>query len=118
MQFAPAIQSLSERCADDPWSLTLDERQTLLKAAQDAQHEWCVRLPMLVEPPAPTADFPAFLLTMPRFAGLREAIGGAGTRRDLSTDVADRLQHFVDLYRLWLTVIDPAGSDLRVPRAS
>ena len=96
MQFAPSI--LSERLSDDPWSLSMSERRAVLTSAGAEHQRWLERLPALVEPPEPTTDFPAFLLSLPAFRSLRNAIGEAMQRADLDTATADQLQHFVDLW--------------------
>jgi len=93
------LRSQEERLFDDPWSLTRPEREALRTERSASQAKWMSRLPELVEPPAPEASFPAFLLDTERFASLREAIGDARSRRELDTATADELQRFVDCYR-------------------
>jgi hypothetical protein len=88
---------------DDPWSLTLEQRRALRCAMAQEQRVWLPRLARMVEPPAPDEGFPAFLLELPRFLALRDAIGTAARRRDLDTATADELQRFVDCYRDYLT---------------
>jgi hypothetical protein len=88
---------------DDPWSLAPDQRRELGRRLAQQQRTWLPRLATLVEPPAPDDGFPAFLLGLPRFAALREAVSAAASRRDLDTATADELQRFVDCYRDYLT---------------
>lgn len=97
-----APQELIERCAADPWTLTIAERRALARAGAPAQAQWLPRLQNLVEPPLPTADFPAFLLEVAPFTRLRDAIGDAQVGIDLDTGTADELQRFVDHYRDYL----------------
>jgi len=99
----PSVASSHEqKLLDDPWSLTMPERKTLLAALSDSQSRWMKLLPDLVEPPSPGPSFPAFLLDTAPFARLRRAIGDARSWRDLDTATADELQRFVDCYRDWL----------------
>ena len=100
--------SQADKLLDDPWSLTLPEREELLATRSDSQAKWMSLLPDLIEPPTPEPSFPAFLLDTEPFARLREAIGEAQSRRDLDTATADELQHFVDCYRSYLQ--DGAGA--------
>ena len=91
---------------NDPWDLPLPQRDRVARASDRAQREWLPRVTALVEPPAPTDDFPAFLLELPRFRELKNEILGhssAGAGPALPIGVADQLQRFVDLYRHWLT---------------
>ena len=87
-----------EKLHDDPWSLNAHERQALLAEMAPSQESWLRVLPDLVEPPAPTDAFPAFLLDTEPFGALRRAIGSATTAVDLDTATADELQRFVDRY--------------------
>jgi hypothetical protein len=103
-------KALLERIDEDPWSLNFEQRQRVVAMLPEAQDYWLARLPGLVEPPAPGPGFPACLLACARFADLREAIGAATRRSELATATADELQRFVDLFSLWLRVLDPAPS--------
>lgn len=108
MQFTPAhdatpLAPLLDRIQDDPWSLTLSERNSVAVRMPEQQAQWLRLLPNLVEPPTPAPDFPAFLLETERFAALRRAIEGKLTHSELDTATADELQRFVDLYRNYLT---------------
>lgn len=112
MQSTPAhdvaeTRALIDRLRYDPWSLSLDERRAIAAALREPQADWQARLPQLVEPPTPTASFPAFLLATERFRDLADAIGSAEHRLELDTSTADALQRFVDLYRNWLTDVEP-----------
>jgi len=91
-----------DKLRHDPWSLDLKERLGLLTMFATSQERWLRRLPDLVEPPTPTATFPAFLLDTEHFAWLADAIGTAGSSDDLDTATADQLQRFVDHYRDYL----------------
>ena len=62
------LEQLLDRLQDDPWSLSLEERGRVAVGMADAQRAWADRLPQLVEPPAPGAEFPAYLLATGRFA--------------------------------------------------
>jgi len=88
---------------DDPWALSLPEREHWLADQAAAQRHWLPRLRRLVEPPYPGEDFPAFLLATAAFASLRARIGDAAARAELDTGTLDELQHFVDRYRLYLS---------------
>lgn len=96
-------QVLPEELAADPWALDGATRRRLAHELAEAQAHWLARLTDLVEPPAPDASFPAFLIEAPQFASLRQAVGDARTARELDTATADQLQRFVDLYRDYLT---------------
>ncbi len=96
----------------DPGSLSHAERHALAAAAGREQAAWLPRLSQLVEPPAPTESFPAFLLETPMYQGLRAAVAGARHRRDLDMATADELQHFVDRYRSWLLRTDEEFADV------
>jgi len=98
----------------DPRSLSLGERAVWLRRLGDQQRRWQQRLLLLAEP-APAADFPAFLLATPSFAGLVARIGGADRRAGLPTAVADELDHFVVAYRDYLRT--DAGEDAFQPSA-
>lgn len=87
---------------DDPRDLDLETRRALAREMAAAQSAWLTRLPDLVEPPAPAADFPAFLLETAPFAGLRAAIGDARRATDLRPGVREELQWFADRYRDYL----------------
>lgn len=113
---APDLETLLRRFEQDAWSLDLPERATLRAAHAVAQRRWLERLRTLVEPPAPGAEFPAFLLALPAFARLERAIGNAQGMRDLDTGTADLLQHFVDHFRGWLVQRDPVRQDLAIAR--
>ncbi|MEM7200852.1 MAG: hypothetical protein AAF628_11330 [Planctomycetota bacterium] len=92
---------------DDPWALTRAQRLRAFVEHAAAQEHWLPRLQALVEPPAPDAAFPAFLLDAPRYADLRAAVAGATSTKELDVGVADQLQRFVDLYRDYLA--EPVG---------
>jgi hypothetical protein len=96
------IRQLLQKLADDPWGLRPDERVTLKESMADAQRCWLARLDDLVEPPRVDASFPAFLLETEPFRAIRDAVGDARARGDLSTLAADFLQRFVDRYRDYL----------------
>jgi len=102
----------AQKLTHDPWSLSLPERLDLLAEHAQAQHRWLQILVGLVEPPAPTSEFPAFLLATPPFARLRAAIANARSTHDLDTATADELQRFVDCYRNYL------NADVEVTTAS
>ena len=106
-----AIEQLESRLLDDPWSLDLEQRATLAESLAASQSEWSDRLPNLVEPPAPNGTFPGWLLGTDRFRGLREQIGTATQRSELTTAAADELQRFVDLYRDYATTLAPRDGD-------
>jgi hypothetical protein len=95
------IVDLVARCAEDPWALTAGERSELLLVSAPAQVRWLPRLRALVEPPLPAPDFPAFLLDLPAYAHLRQAVAVARSSGDLDVATADELQRFVDHYREW-----------------
>ena len=80
-----------DKLLDDPWSLTLPEREELLATRSDSQAKWMNLLPDLVEPPTPEPSFPAFLLDTEPFARLREAIGEAQSQRGL--EIREPLLH-------------------------
>ena len=103
------LAKILELFDDDPWALTVEQRQLLSEAKAEEQGRTLKGLRRLVEPPLPNEDFPAFLLTTERFAGLRARIGAARRRRDLDVGTADELQRFVDCYWSWLRTIDPIG---------
>jgi hypothetical protein len=86
----------------DVRTLDLAQRRALRQRMDRAQRAWLGRLRQLVEPPAPDADFPAFLLETPPFSGLKAAIGPAGSAADLPAPVADQLQRFVDAFAGYL----------------
>lgn len=113
MQSTPAHETipnetLIQMLHDDPWSLNLEQRQAVAQGLADSHGEWLDRLATLVEPPAPNASFPAFLLGTGRYASLAAAIGTATHRRELDVSTADELQRFVDLYRDYMTRPEPA----------
>lgn len=99
----------------DPRSLDLGERAHWMQRLQSAQRAWAARLPDLVEPPAPAADFPAFLLETPAFLQLNRRIGEATAKAQLPVGVADELQHFVDAFRDYMRTLD--GEEAFVPTA-
>ncbi len=103
------LAKILELFDDDPWALTVEQRQLLSEAKAEEQGAALRRLRRLVEPPLPNEDFPAFLLATARFAGLRAQIGEARLRRDLDVGTADELQRFVDCYWSWLRTTDPIG---------
>lgn len=86
----------------DPRLLPLAERQRWARRLDQAQRHWLQRLARLVEPPAPLADFPAFLLETPPFRDLHRRLGDARLLRQLPVATADELQRFVDAYREYL----------------
>ena len=96
----------------DPRNLDLAARRALCQRLQAANRAWSERLAVLAEP-RPDRDFPAFLLATPAFAGLAQQIGGARSRRELSTATADELDRFVDAYRYYLRTC--AGEDAFAP---
>ena len=98
MDSSKTVGCLIAKLTDDPWSLSDQERDELLRAMPKAQREWLGRIGSLVEPPTPDAYFPAFLLALPPFARLAEKL--LGPRPD--TGARDELQRFVDRYRDWL----------------
>lgn len=85
----------------DPRSLDLDQRRQLCQQLHQQNRAWLERLGQLAEP-RPDRDFPGFLLATPAFAELSRRIGAAQRRGDLSTAVADELDHFVEAYRYYL----------------
>lgn len=93
---------VEEKLLHDPFSLDHDERNQLLEQNRGAQSAWLPVLARLVEPPAPDATFPAFLLETEAFTKLRRAIGEAQGAGDLDTATADEVQRFVDCYRDYL----------------
>lgn len=95
-------EALVRRFSGDPFALTSEERLRLHRELHAEQRRWLPRLRGLVEPPAPDATFPAFLLALPPFAKLTTALGNATRRNQLGTGVLDELQRFVDHYRGWL----------------
>lgn len=101
-----SVDDLAARLADDPWTLALHERRDLHAHHAGAQRRWLPRLRRLVEPPAPSDSFPAFLLALAPFTRLAQAIGEATTAADLDVGTADELQRFVDRYRDYLTTED------------
>jgi len=86
----------------DVRALDLAQRQALRQQFDGAQRAWLPRLTQLVEPPPPAPDFPAFLLETAPFAALRQAIGNARQRAELSTAVREDVQCFVDAFRDYL----------------
>lgn len=86
----------------DPRAIPLGERRAWASRLAEAQRSWLHRLPALLEPPVPAADFPAFLLETAAFRSLALAIGDARTRAQLPTAAADELQRFVDAFRDYL----------------
>lgn len=93
----------------DPRSLDLDQRRELCQQMLPQNRAWLERLARLAEP-RPDRDFPGFLLATPAFAELSRRIGAAQQRGDLSTAVADELDHFVEAYRYYLRTC--AGEDV------
>jgi len=104
MPHPESSEVLIRRFTEDPFALASSERLALFRALQEDQRRWLPRVRALVEPPAPDATFPAFLLALPPFAALAGAVcpEAGRTRRDLGTGVLDELQRFVDHYREWL----------------
>ena len=98
---SPHVEALLIKLADDPWTLTHEERHALRNAFAEAQAHWLPIVTAIVEPPKPTHDFPAFLLGTDAFTGVRQAIEAAGTEPDTGTQ--DLVQHFADQYRDFMT---------------
>lgn len=99
---ASSKDELLRRLENDPWSLSVAERECALDLNAACNERWRARLVRLVEPPLPDASFPAFLLETARFADLGRAVARARRRVDLGTATADELQRFVDLFRAWV----------------
>lgn len=86
----------------DVRTLDLQQRLALRQQMDAGQRTWLGRLGQLVEPPAPAADFPAFLLETAPFAWLRAAIGSARKPAELSAATREDLQCFVDAFANYL----------------
>ena len=115
---APATgdsRPLRSRFADDPWSLSLEERRELARSQAASQAHWLPRVRGLVEPPLPDDAFPAFAVELAPFAHLGRSLGGATSITELATGVADELQRFVDQYGTWSTTLDPAWQPTQDP---
>ena len=93
---------LLEALIDDPWSLTHEQRVRLLEGHRELQSAWLNRLQELVEPPRPGPDFPAFLLALPPFDHVVQAIGNAERLAEMDVATADLVQRFVDHFAHWL----------------
>lgn len=90
----------------DPRAPSLAERRQMQRKLHREQDHWQRRLQHLCEPPAPDAEFPAFLLATSPFADLAHRIEHAGTRSDLPAAVADELDWFVRAFRDYLRCTD------------
>jgi hypothetical protein len=86
----------------DPRTIPLQERRDLAVLHATEQQEWLSRLRTLAEPAVQDEQFPAFLLALPPFAELGARIGDATLRRELSTEVADELDWFVQAFADYL----------------
>ena len=102
MPHLKSTEVLIQQFCRDPFALTSDERLTLHRELHPEQRRWLPKLRAFVEPPTPDATFPAFLLALPTFAHLANAIGAGQSKAQVGTGILDELQRFADHYRGWL----------------
>ena len=90
------VRALTERAADDPWSLDRDERAALSRAQAQQQERWRALLARVLGTD-PGNDFPGFLLGFPQYTLLAERLESS----HLDRPTLDLLDRFVEHFRNW-----------------
>lgn len=86
----------------DPRTLTLTERHDARTQYEHDQAEWLTKLRLLADAPKPDDDFPAFLLATQPFADLAHKLKKATKRSQLTIDVADEMDWFLQAFADYL----------------
>ena len=84
---------------DDPFALTAAERRELGSSMRAEQAAWQVLLTRAAGHPI-AADFPAFLLATPAFAGIAASVRRLARQREEARD-RGRMERFLDQYDNW-----------------
>lgn len=94
----------------DPRAMTLQQRRSHHSRMHKEQRFWLERLRQLAEGSPPERDFPAFLLATPAFRELAQHLAKATSRAQLTAQVADEMDRFVQAFSDYLRTCDGEDS--------